>query len=152
MQANLRQMVWELPYDLVDMLPTIPLQLAFNTATAGLPGCAPKVYAVLPQVGTDGLDLPYAPPPGGGRDAMTVLGKEILKSMHGTEEKAMPPTWLLTAASGRGSVRVKTVESEGGDYPNHPCMRLFPQLDACHVPPAPCTFPSAGLVGMPLGI
>ena len=30
---------------LVDMLPTIPLQLAFNTATAGLIGCTPKVYA-----------------------------------------------------------------------------------------------------------
>ena len=30
---------------LVDMLPTIPLQLAFNTATAGLIGCTPEVYA-----------------------------------------------------------------------------------------------------------
>ena len=48
---------------LVDMLPTIPLQLAFNTATAGLPGCAPEVYAVWPT-GTDGLDFSHAPPPG----------------------------------------------------------------------------------------
>ena len=30
---------------LVDMLPTIPLQLAFNTATAGLIGCTPEVNA-----------------------------------------------------------------------------------------------------------
>ena len=30
---------------LVDMVPTIPLQLAFNTATAGLIGCTPEVYA-----------------------------------------------------------------------------------------------------------
>ena len=49
---------------LVDMIPTIPLQLAFNTATARLPRCAPKVYAVLPQMGTDGLDFSYAPPLG----------------------------------------------------------------------------------------
>ena len=51
---------------LVDMLPTIPLQLAFNTTTAGLPGCATEVYAVLPQTGTHGLDFSYAPPPGSG--------------------------------------------------------------------------------------
>ena len=49
---------------LVDMLQTIPLQLDFNTATAGLPGCAPKVYAVWPNAGTDGLDFSHAPPPG----------------------------------------------------------------------------------------
>ena len=42
---------------LVNMLPTIPLQLAFNTATAGLPRCAPEVYAVQPKTGTDGLDF-----------------------------------------------------------------------------------------------
>ena len=72
---------------LVDMLPTIPLQLAFNTATAGLPGCTPKVYAVQPKMGTDGLDFSHAPPPGSDRDAMTVLGKEILKSTRGTKRE-----------------------------------------------------------------
>ena len=66
---------------LVDMLPTIPLQLAFNTATAGLFRCTPEVYAVQPMMGTDGLDFSYAPPPGSNQNAMTVLGKEILKSM-----------------------------------------------------------------------
>ena len=49
---------------LVDMLPTIPLQLAFNTATARLFRCAPEVYAVWPMTRTDGLDFSYAPPPG----------------------------------------------------------------------------------------
>ena len=87
---------------LVDMLPTIPLQLAFNTATAVLPGCTPEVYALWPKIGTDGLDFSHAPPPGSDQDAMTVLGKEILKSTHGTEERAMQPTWLLTVA-GAGS-------------------------------------------------
>ena len=64
---------------------------------------------------------------------MTVLGEEILKSMCGTEEKAMPPTWLLTAA-GRGSVIVKMVESEGGDYPNHPRTSLSPARHASRSP------------------
>ena len=35
----------EIALHLVDMLPTILLQLAFNMATAGLISCAPKVYA-----------------------------------------------------------------------------------------------------------
>ena len=46
---------------LIDMLPTIPLQLAFNTATAGLFRCSPKVYAVWPLMGTDGLDFLCTP-------------------------------------------------------------------------------------------
>ena len=49
---------------LVDMLPAIPLQLAFNTATAGLLRCAPEVYAVRPKMRTDGLDFSHAPPLG----------------------------------------------------------------------------------------
>ena len=54
---------------------------------------------------------------------MTVLGEEILKSACGAEEKAMQPTWLVTV-TGAGSVKVTTVESEGGDYPNRPCTSL----------------------------
>ena len=123
---------------LVDMLPTIPLQLAFNTATAGLFGCTPEVYAVRPMMGTDGLDFSYAPPPGSDRNAMTVLGKEILKSVHSTEEKAAQPTWLVTVA-GKGTVGVQAVESEGGDYPNHPCASS--QSDVHHAPPH-CTHAS----------
>ena len=73
---------------------------------------------------------------------MTVLGEEILKSTGGTEEKVMQPTWLLTAAC-TGSVRVKTAESEGSDYPNHPHVSLSL---AGHVLRSPtlCTFPSTG--------
>ena len=104
---------------LVDMLPTIPMQLAFNTATARLFGCTPKVYAVRPTMGTDGPDFSYAPPPGSDRNAMTVLGKEILRSACGTEEKAAQPTWLMTMA-GESTVEVQAMESEGGDYPNCP--------------------------------
>ena len=46
---------------LVDMLPTIPLQLAFNTATAGLIRCTPEVYAAWPKTRTDGLHFSHAP-------------------------------------------------------------------------------------------
>ena len=49
---------------LVDMLPTIPLQLAFNKATAALIGCTPEVYAAQPKTRTDGLDFSHTPPPG----------------------------------------------------------------------------------------
>ena len=56
---------------------------------------------------------------------MTVLGEEILKSACGAEEKAMQPTWLVTATSA-GSVKVTTVEREDGDYPNRPCTSLSP--------------------------
>ena len=49
---------------LIDMLPTIPLQLAFNTATAGPIGCTPEVYTAWPKMRTDGLDFSHAPPPG----------------------------------------------------------------------------------------
>ena len=94
---------------LIDMLPTIPLQLAFNTATARLPRCAHKVYAEWPTMGTDGLDFSYTPPPGSDQNAMTVLGEEILKSACNTEEKAAQPTWLVTMA-GEGTVGVQVVE------------------------------------------
>ena len=99
---------------LVDMLPTIPLQLTFTTVTARLPRCTPKAHA-------------HAPPPGTDQGAMTVLGKEILKSACGAEEKAMQPTWLVTA-TGAGSVKVMMVESEGGNYPNCPRTSLSPAL------------------------
>ena len=74
---------------------------------------------------------------------MTVLGEEILKSMRSTEEKAIQPTWLLTVAS-VGSVGVKAVESEGGDYPNRPCMSLSPAGCAIMFPHTTHMSPSTG--------
>ena len=120
---------------LVDMLPTIPLQLAFNTATAGLLGCAPEVYAARPKTRTDGLDFSHAHPHRVATEMQWLYSsKEILKSAHGTEEKAIQPTWLLTVAS-VGSVGVKAVENEGVDDSNSVCMHLFLQLDVPHIPP-----------------
>ena len=108
---------------LVDMLPTILLQLVYNTATAGLIGCTPNVYAAQPKTRTASLDFSHAPPPGSNQDAMAVLHEEILKNACGTEEKAIQPTWLWTVAS-VGSISVKAVKNEGGDDPNSPCMSL----------------------------
>ena len=101
---------------LVDMLPAIPLQLTFNTVTAGLSGCTPEA-------------LTYASPLSTDRGAMTVLGEEILKGTWGTEDKTMQATWCLTATD-TGSVKVTTIGSEGGDYPDRPCTYLSP---ASHV-------------------
>ena len=74
---------------------------------------------------------------------MAVLHEEILKSVHGTEEKAIQPTWLLTVAS-VGSVSVKAVENEGGDDPNSPHTSLSPaRCTSCS--PMPCTSPPTNL-------
>ena len=55
-------MAWE-SLCLVDMLPTIPLQLAFHSATPGLTGFVPEVYAARPKSRMDILDFSHAPPP-----------------------------------------------------------------------------------------
>ena len=122
---------------LVDMLPTIPLQLAFNTATAGLLRCAPKVYAAQPKTRMDSLPFSHAHPPGSDRDAMAILCKEILKSAHGTKEKAIQPTWILTVAS-VGSVGMKAVENEGNDDPNYVRASISPGGCFSYTP-TPCT-------------
>ena len=49
--------------NLVDMLPTILLQLAFNMATLGLTGFAAKVYSAQPNSRTDLPDFSHMPPP-----------------------------------------------------------------------------------------
>ena len=103
--------------------PNHPLQLAFNTATAGLISCTPKGYAAWPKMKTDGLDFSHAPPPGSSWTQMAVPHKEILKNACGTEEKTIQPTWLLTVAS-VGSISVKVSGDEGGDDANSPHMSL----------------------------
>ena len=97
---------------LVDMLPTIPLQLTFNTVTAGLSRCTPEALAYASPLSTD-------------QGAMTVFSEEILKGAWGAEEKAMQATWHVTATDA-GSVKVMMVGSESGDYSNHPHTSLSP--------------------------
>ena len=48
---------------LVDMLPTMPLHLAFHSSTPGLTGFMPEVYATQHWSRTDILDFSHMPPP-----------------------------------------------------------------------------------------
>ena len=102
---------------LVDMLPTILLQLTFNMAMPGLASFAPEVYAALPKSRMDLLDFSYTPPPKSKWNAMSVLHEEVVKNVHGTtDEKAVPPTWLLSVAP-VSSIGVKSVKAGGSDGP-----------------------------------
>ena len=85
----------EIALHLVDMLPTIPLQLTFNTVMAGLPGCTPDTPVCTLPLGTH-------------QGAMTVLGKEILKGACSAEERAMDATWTLNVTDS-GSIRVTMI-------------------------------------------
>ena len=119
------------------MLPTIPFQLTFNIARPGLAGFAPEVYAVLPKSRTDFLDFSYAPPLKSEQNAMRVLHEEVVKNVHGTtEEKAVPPKWLLSVTP-MSSIGVKAVETHFGDVPT----------SSPHIPgsPAPCASQSPAL-------
>ena len=86
---------------LVDMLPTIPLYLAFKSAVAALIGFAPEVYAAWPKSRTDLLDFSHMPQPQSDRRVMHVLCEEILKSSRGPTDKvkAIQPTWLWSMAN-----------------------------------------------------
>ena len=95
---------------LVDMLPTTPLQLTFNTVTAELPGYTPEALTYASLLSTD-------------RGAMTVLSEEILKGARGVDEKAMQATWHVTATN-TGFVKVTMIGSEGGNHPNCPHTSL----------------------------
>ena len=77
---------------LVDMLPIIPLHLAFHLFTPGLTIFAPEVYAAQPKSRTDILDFSHAPPPQSNWKALYVLCEEIVKNVCGaTEDKGLTP-------------------------------------------------------------
>ena len=128
---------------LVDMLPTIPLQLAFNTATPGLTGFAPKVYAAQPKSRMDLLDFSTCHHLQSDQNVMTVLHEEIIKNAHGmTEEKAIQPTWLMSMAN-VSTISVKAAETGGSDGPtSSPHMSHSPVVHASHSPVLPHASPS----------
>ena len=137
---------------LVDMLPTILLQLAFNMATLGLTGFAPEVYAAWPKSWMDLLDFSHVPPLKSEQNAMSVLHEEIVKDVHGmTEEKAIQPTWLMSVAN-LSTISVKAVETGGGDGPtSSPHMTCSPvahasQSPALHTSHSPTPHASGSLV------
>ena len=137
---------------LVDMVPTIQHQLTFHMATLGLASFAPEVYAALPKSRTDLLDFSYVPPLKSEQNVMSVLQKEVVKNVYGTtEEKAVPPTWLLSVVP-MSSISVKAVKASGSDGPtSSPCVPGSPaahtsQSPTPHAPQSPALCMSRSLV------
>ena len=65
---------------LVDMLPTIPLQVTFNTVTARLPGHTPEALTYASKCSID-------------RGAMTILGEELMRESPSSKDKAIQAVW-----------------------------------------------------------
>ena len=108
----------EIALHLVDMLPSIPLQLTFNTVTAR----AAQVHTQGPYLRNAPLSI--------NQGAMTVLGEEILQGACGAWKiRVMQATWHVTAMD-TGLVKVMTIGSEGGDGSNHPGTSLSLALHA----------------------
>ena len=102
---------------LVDMLPTIPIHLAFHSSTPGLTSFAPEVYAAQPRSGTDILDFSHVPPLQSSQKVLDVLCEEIVKNVCGaTEDKGVEPTWLMSVAN-VSTVGVKAAEVGASDGP-----------------------------------
>ena len=75
---------------LVGMLPTIPLQLTFNTVTAGLLGHTPKALMYASQSSID-------------CGAMSVLGEELIREPLSAKDKAMQAIWQFDGSRYRFS-------------------------------------------------
>ena len=95
---------------LVDMLPTIPLQLTFNTVTAGPLGHTPEALTYASQCSID-------------HGVMTVLGEELVREPPSAKDEARQAIWCVTATD-TGSIRIATVGGEGDDNVDHPGTSL----------------------------
>ena len=97
---------------LVDMLPTIPLQLAFNTITAMLLRHTPEALTYTSQCSID-------------RGAMTILGEELTREPTSAKDQAMQAIWHAMATD-TGSIKVATVGGIGNDNVDCPGTTLSP--------------------------
>ena len=102
---------------LVDMLPTIPLQLTFNTVTAGPLGHTPEALTYASQCSID-------------CGAMTVLGEELIREPPSAKDEAMQAVWRVMATD-TGSIRIATVGGAGNDNVDHPSTSLSPAPRTC---------------------
>ena len=125
---------------LVEMLPTILLDLAFNSVVPALTGFVPEVYAVQPKSMMDLLDFSHAPPPHSDWRVMHVLCKEILRSTHGPTDKvkAIQPTWLWSMAN-VSTIGVQTAEAGAGDGPSTSHCMSHSQVVCMAHSPVVCT-------------
>ena len=127
---------------LVDMLPTIPLHLSFQSVVPGLTGFAPEVYAAWPRSRMDLLDFSHVPPLQSDWKAMHVLCEEVVKNAHGTMDrvKEIQPTWLLSMAN-VSTIGVKTAEAGAGNGPStSQCTSHSPVACTSHSPVAHVTY------------
>ena len=143
---------------LVDMLPTIPIHLAFHLSMPGLTRFVPKVYTAWPKFRMDVLDFSHVPPLQSNRKVLDILCEEIVNNMCGAPEKAkaVEPTWCM-AMSNVSTVGVKACEVGAGDGPTvaHVCPVLpagivRPSLGLCsiiHKVPDPVHLPLAPVPG-----
>ena len=97
---------------LVGMLPTIPLQLTFNTVTARPLRHTPEALTYASQCSID-------------CGAMTVLGEELIREPPSAKDKAMQAIWCVMVTD-TGSIRIATVGGIGDDNVDHPGTSLSP--------------------------
>ena len=97
---------------LVGMLPTIPLQLTFNTVTAGPLGHTPEALTYASQRSID-------------RGEMAVLSEELTREQPSAKDKVMQAIWSVTVTD-TGSIKIMTVGGTGDDNVDHPSTSLSP--------------------------
>ena len=124
---------------LVSMLPTIPLQPAFNTVTPKPPGYTPRALTYASQ---DSID----------RGAMSVLGEELIRDPTRGHDQVMQAS-SHTTATDTVSTRFTTVEGTGDDRPG-PNFSPHAQrtLPAAHrsAPIVPDSMEDSPILGIPV--
>ena len=105
---------------LVSMLPTIPLQLAFNTITPEPPGYTPRALTYASQ---DSID----------RGAMSVLGEELIRDPTRGHDQAMQAS-SHAMVTDTVSTRFTTVEGTGDDRPSPNFSPYSPTYSPSHSP------------------
>ena len=105
---------------LVDMLPTIPIHLAYHSSTPGLTSFVPGVYAAWPRFRTDVLDFSHMPPLQSDQKALDILHEEIIKNMGGASKmaKAVEPAACFAMAD-LSTISGKACEVGAGDGPTN---------------------------------
>ena len=105
---------------LVSMLPTIPIQPAFNTITPEPPGYTPRALTYASQ---DSID----------RGAMSVLGEELIRDPTSEHDQAMQASSRVMATH-TVSTRFATVEGTGDDRPGPNFSPHSPTYSPSHSP------------------
>ena len=104
---------------LVSMLPTIPIEPAFNTVTPELPGYTPRSLAYASQGSID-------------CGAISVLGEELLRDPTREDDQTMQTSRVM--ATHTVSTRFATTEGTGDDHPGPGFSPHSPTYSPSHSP------------------